>query len=69
LERKRKVSLVTDAIQTLAADNGQKALDELSTMGARLVKAEKALGRVDESLVEEENKRQHKLKPPRIISR
>jgi nicotinamidase/pyrazinamidase len=68
LERKHKVSLVTDAIETLNPADGQKTIDELVALGAGLVRTEKALGRLDESLAEEEQARQNKQKAARRIS-
>ena len=43
LERKRRVTVVQDAIQTLAAEAGEKALAEFEQLGARLVRTEEAL--------------------------
>lgn len=49
-ERGRKVSLVRDAIETLKPADGQKALDELTGMGVRLVTTEQALAELKNSL-------------------
>ncbi len=43
LERGRRVALVTDAIRTLEPKDGQRALDELTAKGARLITTEEAL--------------------------
>jgi nicotinamidase/pyrazinamidase len=43
LERGRHVALVTDAIQTLNPVDGKHALEELTSMGARLITTEEAL--------------------------
>jgi nicotinamidase/pyrazinamidase len=51
-ERGRRVSLVRDAIETLNAAEGQKALDELTGMGIRLVTTEQALAELKQSLAE-----------------
>ncbi|MGA8068053.1 MAG: hypothetical protein WCA47_12035, partial [Terriglobales bacterium] len=37
LQRKRRVALVRDAIETLAPNVGHQTLDELTSLGARLV--------------------------------
>lgn len=46
LDRGRRVALVTDAIQTLRPDDGQRALDELTARGARLITTDAALALV-----------------------
>ena len=51
LERGRRVSLVADAIATLKAEDGDKALAELSGMGAHMITADEALALVQESSV------------------
>ena len=43
LERGRRVTLVTDAIETLNPTDGQRALDELTAKGARLLTTDEAL--------------------------
>jgi nicotinamidase/pyrazinamidase len=43
LDRRRRVALVHDAIQTLKAEDGRKAIEELASLGARLVSTEQAL--------------------------
>ena len=43
LERDRKVSVVTDAIETLDADDSRHTLDELQSLGARLIATQDAL--------------------------
>jgi nicotinamidase/pyrazinamidase len=57
LQRGRRVSLVTDAIETLNAADGQKALDELTALGATSISTDRALKLVDESLAEQEKQR------------
>ncbi len=43
LDRGRRVALVTDALQTLKPEDGQRALEELTAKGARLITTEQAL--------------------------
>jgi nicotinamidase/pyrazinamidase len=43
LERPRKVAIVKDAIETLDAEAGRKALEELQALGARLISTDEAL--------------------------
>ena len=43
LDRGRKVSVVTDAIETLNAGDSRRTLDELQSLGARLITAQDAL--------------------------
>jgi nicotinamidase/pyrazinamidase len=43
LQRGRRVSVVRDAIETLNPEEGRKALDELQSLGARLVTTDQAL--------------------------
>lgn len=43
LEHKRRVSLVTDAIETLNPEHGRDAIDELKLLGAKLVSTDEAL--------------------------
>jgi nicotinamidase/pyrazinamidase len=43
LERKRRVAVVKDAIQTLAPDVGEKSLEEFQRLGARLVSTNQVL--------------------------
>jgi nicotinamidase/pyrazinamidase len=43
LERHRKVSLVKDAIETLKAEDGRRALEELKSLGARLITTDEAI--------------------------
>jgi nicotinamidase/pyrazinamidase len=43
LHRGRKVSVVTDAIETLNAEDSHRALDELQSLGAHLITIEDAL--------------------------
>jgi len=43
LDRGRKVSVVKDAIETLKAEDGRRALDELQAAGARLITTDEAL--------------------------
>ena len=53
LDRGRSVWLIADAIETLKADDGDKAIDELRARGARLTTTDEALARLDASLVAE----------------
>ncbi len=46
LERGRKVSLVKDAIETLKQGDGQHAIDELKSLGTRLITTDEALAAV-----------------------
>ena len=55
LKRGRRVSLVTDAIETLNAADGEKALGGLAALGAKSVTTDQVLARLEESLAEEEN--------------
>jgi nicotinamidase/pyrazinamidase len=48
LERHRKVSLVKDAIETLKAEDGRRALEELKSLGARLITTDEAIAAVDQ---------------------
>lgn len=43
LDRGRRVAIVTDAIETLDATEGQSTLDELASRGARLITTDEAL--------------------------
>jgi nicotinamidase/pyrazinamidase len=43
LERGRKVAVVTDAIETLRREDGQRTLDELKALGARFVTTDEVL--------------------------
>jgi|SRR5215470_8926593 len=47
LERGRRVSIVRDAIETLKPEDGQRALDELRSMGARLITTDEALALIE----------------------
>lgn len=49
LERGRKVSVVEDAIETLAAAEGEKTLAELRALGARTIDTDEALAEIDAS--------------------
>lgn len=49
LARKRRVAIVRDAIETLAADVGDKSLAELQRLGARLVTTDEALAAVHQT--------------------
>lgn len=46
LERGRRVSIVPDAIETLNPEEGRKSLDELQSLGARLVATDQVLARL-----------------------
>ena len=43
LERKRRVALVTDAIETLKREDGERKIAELKALGARLTTTDEAL--------------------------
>lgn len=43
LERRRKVAIVKDAIETLKPEDGRRALQELQALGARLITTDEAL--------------------------
>jgi nicotinamidase/pyrazinamidase len=43
LERKRRVFLVVDAIETLARETGERSVAELRSLGARLITTDEAL--------------------------
>jgi len=64
LQRHRRVSLVTDAIETLNPADGEKALDELASMGAKFVTTDDTLAALDASLAEQEAQRK-KPRPSR----
>jgi nicotinamidase/pyrazinamidase len=46
LQRKRRVAVVRDAIETLAPDVGTKTLDELKSLGAKLVTTDEILAKL-----------------------
>lgn len=46
LQRKRRVAVVRDAIETLAVNEGEKSIAEFQRLGARLVTTEEALAGV-----------------------
>jgi nicotinamidase/pyrazinamidase len=46
LQRKRRVAVVRDAIETLAPETGSKTLNELQTLGAKLVTTDEILNRL-----------------------
>jgi nicotinamidase/pyrazinamidase len=46
LERGRRVSVVRDAIETLKAEDGQRAIAELQALGAMLITTDQALARL-----------------------
>ncbi len=46
VQRKRRVAVVQDAIQTLATEAGQKSLTEFQQLGARLVTTDEAVAAV-----------------------
>jgi len=50
LERGQRVALVTDAIETLKKEDGQRTLEELKRMGARLITTEEALRMVERNV-------------------
>jgi len=43
LERGRKVALVSDAVETLRKEEGQKTISELTARGTRLTSTDKAI--------------------------
>jgi nicotinamidase/pyrazinamidase len=43
LERGRRVSIVGDAIETLKAEDGERTIEELKTLGARFISTDDAL--------------------------
>jgi nicotinamidase/pyrazinamidase len=47
LERGHRVSVVTDAIETLKAEDGQRTVAELQALGARFITTDQALARLD----------------------
>jgi nicotinamidase/pyrazinamidase len=47
LERGRKVAIVKDAIEGLDAEAGRNALEELQTLGARLISTDEALAAIN----------------------
>jgi len=49
LKRGRRVSVVTDAIETLKQEDGQKAIAELQVLGARFITTDEALRLLDVS--------------------
>jgi nicotinamidase/pyrazinamidase len=49
LERKRRVAVVRDAIETLAAEVGKKTLAELQSLGATLVTTDEILHKLEAS--------------------
>ena len=49
LERGRRVALVQDAIATLKPEDGAKTIEELTSLGARLVTTGQALSALDQS--------------------
>jgi nicotinamidase/pyrazinamidase len=46
LERRCKVSVVTDAIETLQSEEGRRALEELEALGAELITTSEALAKI-----------------------
>lgn len=49
LERGRRVALIRDAIETLDPEDGAKTIDELKSLGARIVTTEEALNAIGQS--------------------
>jgi nicotinamidase/pyrazinamidase len=47
LERKRRVAIVQDAIETLKREDGEKAIAELKSMGAQMINTEQALNLIN----------------------
>jgi nicotinamidase/pyrazinamidase len=50
LQRKRRVAVVRDAIETLAAEAGEKTIQQLRSLGASLVTTEEILERLGDSV-------------------
>ncbi len=48
LDRGRRVALVRDAVETLKQEDGQKTIEELTSLGARLVTTEEALAALEQ---------------------
>jgi nicotinamidase/pyrazinamidase len=46
LERGREVAIITDAIETLKLDEGRRTLDELQSLGARMITTEQVLSEI-----------------------
>jgi len=46
LERQRKVSLVKDTIETMKAEDGRRAVEELKSLGALLISTDEAIAAV-----------------------
>ena len=49
LYRGRRVALVRDAIETLHAEDGQRTMEELTSLGARVVTTEQALAALEKT--------------------
>jgi nicotinamidase/pyrazinamidase len=49
LNRGRRVALVSDAIETLNAEDGRKAIEELTSLGARFVTTAQSLAALEQS--------------------
>ena len=49
LEHGRRVALIQDAIETLKPQDGAKTIEELTSLGARLVTTDQALSALDQS--------------------
>jgi len=47
LERGHRVSVVKDAIETLKAEDGERTIAELESLGANFITTDQALGRLD----------------------
>ena len=54
LQRGRRVSLISDAIETMKAADGEKTLEELAAMGAQTITTDQSLAALDAALAEEE---------------
>ena len=50
LERGGKVDIVQDAIETLKSEEGNRALEELKGLGARLISTDRAIAMVEARL-------------------
>jgi nicotinamidase/pyrazinamidase len=69
LQRKRRVALVSDAIETLQPADGQKTLAELAALGVRSITTDQALALVDESLAAQQEKQRKAPRPSRTTRR
>ncbi len=64
MKRGRRVSIVRDAIETLNPEEGRKTLEELQSLGARLVTTDQVLARLQSSRLPDQPKRMLAPKVP-----